>query len=121
MPQPLPLLVHQLQSGDVVLALALTLLITAGIAAIASIAHARRTGWWTAYAKFAWQLGALLGLEQAYELIRGEIPQQTDIAMLNAYRLLDFEWGHGFFVESRIQHFFMQFRDFMIGVDLFYI
>jgi membrane-associated phospholipid phosphatase len=77
--------------------------------------------WTGAYARFAWQLGALLGLEQAYEVTRGEIPHETDVAMMNAYRLLDFEWSHGFFIEERIQHFFLQFRDLMIGVDLFYI
>lgn len=129
MPQPFPLIAQQIRTGDVVLLLALFLLLSAGPAALPARVSHRAMGWttgrarrWsTGYARFAWQLGALLGLEQAYELTRGEIPHETDVAMLNAYRLLDFEWSHGFFVEARIQHFFLQFRDFMIGVDLFYI
>jgi hypothetical protein len=63
----------------------------------------------------------VLGLEQAYEVTRGRIPHQTDVALLNAYRLLDFEWKHGFFVESRIERFFLQWYVVMGAIDVFYV
>jgi len=69
----------------------------------------------------AWQVGGLLGLERAYEFTRGRIPHETDIALLNAYRLLDLEWKHGLFFESRVERFFLQFHALMTAIDLFYI
>jgi membrane-associated phospholipid phosphatase len=73
------------------------------------------------YRHFAWQLGALLGLEQAYEFTRGRIAPSPDVAILNSYRLLDLEWRHGLFVEQRVERFFLQFGPLMNAVDLFYV
>ncbi len=84
----------------------------------------RRTpqnSWPMKYIRFAWQIGAILGLEQAYEFTRGQIPHETDVALMNAYRVLDLEWSHGFFVESRIERFFLQFGGVMSAIDVFYI
>lgn len=121
MSQVFAALAHQLQAGDVVMALVLMLLVSAGLTAAFAFGFDWSAAWPLSYARFAWQIGALLGLEQAYELTRGRIPHETDVATLNAYRVLDFEWRHGIFVEARIQHFFLQFKDLMIGIDLFYM
>lgn len=107
-------LVHQLQTGDVVLGLAVVLLVSAGAARLVG-----RRG--RGYGRFAWQIGAILGLEQAYEFSRGRIPHETDIALLNAIRILDLEWQHGFFIEGRIERFFLQFQPLMNAIDLFYV
>lgn len=112
----------QLRSGDVVLALGLLLLSTgAGYLALRLVRLLRSGGRGERYARFAWQLGALLGLEQAYEFTRGQIPHNTDIALMHAYRVLDLEWRHGFFVEFRVERFFLQFQTLMNAVDLFYV
>lgn len=71
--------------------------------------------------QLGWQVGGLLALEQAYEVTRGRIPHETDLAMMNAYRLLDLEWRHGLFVESRLERYFLQFHGVMTAIDLFYV
>lgn len=112
----------QIRRGDVVLAAALVLLATClfcwGLRLV-GLAERRRLA--DRVAHFAWQVGILLGLEQAYEFTRGRIPHQTDVALMNAYRLLDLEWRHGLFVESRVERFFLQFHAVMNAIDLFYV
>src|SRR5579884_3354558 len=119
--QPLQLILRQLQAGDVVLALVLALF---GVWCVRWLGR-RLTGGQSRAAstweQAAWQLGTVLGLEQVYEFMRGEIPHETDIAMMNAYRLLDFEWSHGFFVEGRIERFFLPFTGVMNLADVFYV
>lgn len=122
MTNPIVFLSHQLQTGDVVLGMVLVLL--ASYMAIHLLWFARvmpPRRWSQRFAAFAWQIGAMLGLEQAYEFTRGQIPHETDIAMLNAYRVLDLEWRHGFFIESRIERYFLHFHTVMNAVDLFYV
>lgn len=122
MSNPLPALVHQLLSGDMVLAIVLWLFISwAGYRLLAIASIVRRTRFRERYAGFASQVGALLALEQAYEFARGQIPLRIDIAYMHAYRLLDFEWRHGFFVEARVERFFLQFPPLMISIELFYV
>lgn len=111
------LIAHQIATGDVILALALALL---GAAVVLRLVG-RRT---RRASRFAWQIGVLLALEQAYELTRGRIVANKDIgdvALLNAYQLLDLEWTHGIFIEQRLEHFFLQFGTLMDAIDLFYI
>jgi membrane-associated phospholipid phosphatase len=122
MPDLIQALRHQVEAGDVVLVVDLCLLAVATLLTMASLrgpleglAWARTTG------RACAQLGMVLGLEQAYELTRGQIPLRTDVAFLNAYRLLDLEWRHGFFIESRIERFFLQFTAVMNAVDVFYV
>ena len=114
---------HQLASGDVVLALALLLLSTSFLgSALVGTGAARYAGRVDRYRKFAWQIGALLGLEQAYEYVRGRIsPNTPDIALLHSYRLLDLEWKHGLFIEGRLERFFLQFQPVMNAIDVFYV
>jgi hypothetical protein len=115
-------LAHQLLLGDIILAIALVLLISCAVYYVL-----RLCGLWQGadsgqrYARFAWQLGILLGLEQGYELVRGQIPRQTPVALLHAYRLLDLEWRHGFFIESRVERFFLHYQLVMNAVDVFYV
>ncbi|MGH2448168.1 MAG: phosphatase PAP2 family protein [Chloroflexota bacterium] len=118
---PITALFHQISTGDVVLVLAIVLL---GAWLLYQVGRALGIGWWgrlDRYARFMGQIGIVLGMEQAYELTRGRIPHETDAALLNAYRLLDFEWTHGMFIEQRLEHFFLQFQSLMTAVDLFYI
>lgn len=63
----------------------------------------------------------MLGLEQAYEFTRGQIPHETDIAVINAYRLMDLEWQHGFFVEERAERLFLHMGPIMASADVMYI
>jgi membrane-associated phospholipid phosphatase len=116
-------IVHQIESGDVVLALAL-LLVTSSLVCVVLLAlHAAdRNSRVDRYGKFAWQMGALLSLEQAYEYTRGQIsPSTPDVALLHSYRLLDLEWKYGLFVEQRLERFFLQFQPIMNAIDLFYV
>lgn len=113
--------VRQLRTGDVVLAAVLILLTSIAGAWLVRFVGTRHELRLQGYTRFAWQLAAVLGLEQAYEFTRGQIPHETDVALMNAYRVLDIEWSHGFFVESRIERFFLQFGLVMHAVDVFYI
>lgn len=108
-----------MQSADIVLDAVLLLLLS--IAGARLLRRGRNEQWLERYKRFAWQLAGVLGLEQAYEFTRGQIPHETDIALINSYRVLDLEWSHGFFVESRIERFFLQFGFFMNAIDVFYI
>jgi membrane-associated phospholipid phosphatase len=112
---------HQLRDGDVVLAIALVLLPLAATCTVARRTGyrplGRRTG---AIEAFSWNIGLLLGLEQAYEFARGSIPSNRDVAFLHSYRVLDLEWQHGLFVEARIERFFLQWTPVMQGFDVFY-
>jgi hypothetical protein len=122
MTEPIHVVVHQLRSGDAILAIALGLLaLSAAWACLIGLGRLGRGGWPEKIAGLSWQLGALLGLEQAYEYTRGQIPQQQDVAILHAYRVLDFEWKHGLFVEQRLEHFFLQFHLLLSAINLFYI
>jgi hypothetical protein len=112
---------HQLLEGDVVLALALVLLPLALGCWLARRSgrapfgrHTERIG------GFAWNIGALLGLEQAYELGRAQVPTNRDVAFLHSYSVLDLEWRHGLFVEARIERFFLHWTAVMNTVDVFY-
>jgi membrane-associated phospholipid phosphatase len=96
------------------------LLFSAGGIAAWRVFSRRDNVWLSRYAQFGWQLGALLGLEQAYEFTRARIPHETDLALMNAYRVLDLEWRYGFFVEQRIEHFFLQYQAVMNAVYLVY-
>lgn len=113
----------QIETGDVVLALASFLLISsAGCLLVQLTGRTPANGRIARYRRFAWQIGALLGLEQAYEFTRGRIsPATPDIALLHSYRLLDLEWRHGLFVEQRLERFFLQFQPVMNAIDLFYV
>jgi membrane-associated phospholipid phosphatase len=115
------ILLKQLESGDVVLAAVLALFaVWLGVEALHLLGPlAGRHARW--FRQFAWQVGGLLGLEQLYEYTRGQIPHDEDVAYLHAYRLLGFEWGHGFFFEQRVERFFSQFHTLMNAIDLFYI
>lgn len=68
------------------------------------------------------QIGMTLMLERLYEFSRAHVvvSQLTDVAYSNGYKLLDFELGHGFFVEPRIQQFFLPDNLLMHGIDAFY-
>jgi membrane-associated phospholipid phosphatase len=113
---------HQLQTGDVILAAVLALLGSAlAVSLVQVLGLLRSSQWAERYTNFAWQVGGLLGLEQAYEFTRGRIPLETDVAVLNAYRVLDFEWRHGFFIESRLERFFLRYHMVMSAVDGFYV
>jgi hypothetical protein len=112
---------HQLRDGDVVLALALVLLPLAVGTAVARLASRRPFGRFSGGVEaFAWNFGLVLGLEQAYELARGQIRTDRDAAFLHSYAILDFEWHHGFFVESRIEHFFLHWTVIVQAFDGFY-
>ncbi len=113
------ILIRQVQSRDIVLDAVLLLLLSIAVARL--LRRAGHEQWLERYKRFAWQLAGVLGLEQAYEFTRGQIPHETDIALINSYRVLDLEWSHGFFVESRIERFFLQFGFFMNAIDVFYI
>lgn len=118
---PISVLVQQISSGDAVLDFTLLLLATAAFASVWSLRGGRQV---KAYAHLAWQIGAVLALEQAYEFIRGAILSRadlTDIAFINSYRVLDLELQHGFFFEYRAEQFFLHFHALMSAVDLFYI
>src|SRR4051794_10729365 len=94
-------LFHQIALGDLVPALALVFALVwlAGLAVRLS-GRAAPGGPIDRVAALSWQLAALLGLEHGYEFLRGRVPASPDVAFLHAYRLLDFEWQHGFFVEQ---------------------
>src|SRR5436305_11874180 len=98
---------HQLQLGDVVLLLAIMV-----VAAAMSIALARFAGYHIfgpqtdRIFRFSANIGVLLALEQIYELARGRIPYNRDVAFLHSYQILGLEWRHGLFVESRVEQFF---------------
>jgi membrane-associated phospholipid phosphatase len=114
---------RQVESGDVVLVLGAFLV---GSSLLSLLLVARRivgtNGRIDGYRRFAWQIGALLSLEQAYEYTRGQItPNTPDIALLHSYRLLDLEWKHGLFVEQRLERFFLQFQPLMNAIDVFYV
>lgn len=122
MTNPLAVVWSQLQSGDVVLAIALVAFAFWLTYRLLRARHGAVLGLWVErVGRTAGHVAVLLGLEQAYELSRGQIPHQTDVAMLNAYRVLDLEWRHGFFDEYKLQHFFLQFGALDTGIDLFYI
>jgi hypothetical protein len=113
---------RQISAGDGVLLAALALLISSAAGRLALFLHhpyaGRRVAWYT---RAAWQIGSLLGLEQAYEFTRGQIPTMQEAAFIHAYRVLDLEWRHGFFVEQRLQAFFLHFHLLMSAIDLFYV
>jgi membrane-associated phospholipid phosphatase len=114
---------EQIESGDVVLALALFLVASAAACvALLALHKVARDGRVDRYRKFAWQIGALLSLEQGYEFVRGRMsPNTPDVALLHSYRLLDLEWKHGLFVEQRLERFFLQFQPIMNAIDVFYV
>ncbi len=116
-------LVQQIETGDIVLLLAIALLVSAGACFLCVVTRAAAAGSWAdKYVRFGWQIGAVLGLEQAYEFTRGRIsPTTPDVALLHSYRVLDLEWSHGFFVEQRLERFFLQFGPVMNAIDAFYI
>src|SRR5579875_2538859 len=114
-------IIRQLRDGDVVLGVALGMLLAWFLYQAALLAGARPPARLDSVFRMTWQGAVVLGLEQAYELARGVIPQASGAAWINAYRILDFEWSHGFFVESRVEHFFLQFGALMNAIDAFYI
>lgn len=114
-------IVRQLRDGDVVLGVALGMLLAWLLYQIAYLFGFRAPARVESVFRMTWQGAVVLGLEQAYELARGVIPQASGAAWINAYRILDFEWSHGFFVESRVEHFFLQFGALMNAIDAFYI
>lgn len=120
MPAPLSFVVTQIRLGDVVLGAALALL---GCALVTAILRYRLRGGHRRLSRltqFSWQLGALLGLEQGYEVMRARIPQDTDLALMNAYRVLDLEWRYGFFIEERLERFFLHYQWIMNAVYAIY-
>ncbi len=120
MPAPLSFVVSQIRIGDVVLGAALVLL---GCVLVTVLLRLRLGGDRPRLSRlthFSWQLGALLSLEQAYELTRARIPHETDLAVMNAYRVLDLEWRYGFFVEERLERFFLHYQVVMNAVYAVY-
>lgn len=113
MQPPLTFVISQLRSGDVVLGVVLVLLTCALVSFALRFRLPDARGWLSRVMQFSWQLGALLGLEQAYEFMRAGIPQETDVAFINAYRVLDLEWRYGFFVEERVERFFLHYETVM--------
>lgn len=119
---PISALYRQLLAGDVVLGIVLVLVATwATYHALCLAGVLSRSTIGDRYSQFASQVGTLLSLEQAYEFTRGQIPYRTDIAFINAYRLLDLELRHGFFIESRLERFFLQFQTLMNVIEGFYV
>lgn len=116
-------LAHQIESGDVILVVALVLVSSSLVFLILLSRHVVAAGGRIdQYRRFAGQIGAMLSLEQAYEFVRGRIsPDTPDVALLHSYRLLDLEWKHGLFVEQRLERFFLQFQPVMNVIDLFYV
>lgn len=120
MTAPLLFVLSQIQSGDVVLAAVILLL---GCALVTQVIRLRLGGSHprlTRVTRFSAQIGGLLTLEQAYELMRARIPHETDLAFLNAYRVLDLEWRYGFFIEERVERFFLHYQVIMNAVDALY-
>jgi hypothetical protein len=119
---PINVIAHQLGTGDGILAAVILLLAAWAVCRVLVLVRTLPGGGrGDRFATLAWQIGSLLGLEQAYEFTRGQIPHDGDVALLHAYRLLDLEWSHGFFIEERIERFFLQFHALMSAIDLFYI
>lgn len=116
MPYPLSFVLSSVRSGDVVLGAALLLLICAALTRLARRYVTFSGTILSRVTQFSWQLGALLSLEQAYEFLRAQIPQETDLALINAYRVLDLEWRYGFFVEERMERFFLHYQAVMGAV-----
>jgi membrane-associated phospholipid phosphatase len=110
MPGPASILLSQIRSGDVVLAGLIALLSVALLCLGIRFLSATPRPWVARVGQFSWQFSALLGLEQAYELMRARIPHETDLALMNAYRVLDLEWRYGFFVEQRVERFFLHYQ-----------
>lgn len=122
MTDPFALLAHQIETGDGVLAAFLVLLASWAVCGVAiRFRVLPRNGWGDKYGSAAWQIGLVLGLEQAYEFTRGQISHQPDVALMNAYSLLGLEWRHGFFIEYRVEQFFLHFHALMTTIDLFYV
>ncbi|MGH2442238.1 MAG: phosphatase PAP2 family protein [Chloroflexota bacterium] len=122
MADPITIIVRQIQEGDGVLIAVLILFAVFALSRLLVFTgHLTRQSGLDKFGIATWNIGSLLGLEQAYEITRGQIPHETDIALLHAYRLLDFEWGHGFFIEQRVEHFFLQFHLLMSAIDLYYV
>jgi membrane-associated phospholipid phosphatase len=117
---PLSFVLDQIRSGDVVLGGVLALLACALVTLALRIRLGGTHPRLARISRFSWQFGALLSLEQAYELMRANIPQQTDLAMMNAYRVLDLEWRYGFFIEERVERFFLHYQLIMNAVYLIY-
>lgn len=113
---------HQLSTGDVVLWLVFALMGSwLGYKVVTLFWPTARVRARERLAQCASQLGLALALEQAYEVTRGQIPHRQVVALTNAYRLLDLEWRHGFFVENRVEQFFLHFSAVMNAVDVFYV
>jgi hypothetical protein len=113
---------RQLLLGDVVLAIMVGLIVGGlllEVAARLSEAHVARRC--RMFRRFTVQIIGVLALEQAYEFVRGRISDQSDIATMNGYRILDIEWQHGLFIESRVERFFLQFHPIMNAVDIYYV
>lgn len=124
MVNPLAALIAQIEAGDVVLAVVLVLLVLWAVGrALALRGVVSPDGRVGGFCRLAWQIGALLGLEQAYEVTRGHIiyTQSSAIAFLHAYRVFDFELHHGLFIEQRLQHMVLGWGPVMTGVDYFYV
>ncbi|GAC1445580.1 MAG: phosphatase PAP2 family protein [Chloroflexota bacterium] len=115
-------LVHQIMVGDVLLSAVLIVLATSIVCRVLFLLSiVTRGGLVDRYGRLGWQIGALLGLEQAYEFTRGQIPQRTDVALFHAYGLLDLEWRHGMFIEQRLEQYFLHFKTMMAAIDIFYV
>jgi PAP2 superfamily len=116
-------LLNDIAQGDYLFVVALTLLAAWAVWRLYYRFYARENV--ARYPRFfglSLQIGMTLMLERIYEFSRGHVivSQLTDVAYSNGYKLLDFEMGHGFFVESRIQHLFLGDNLLMHGVDAFY-
>lgn len=115
-------LAHQIRAGDPLLVAVLALLAaSAACRLLLLLGRLQVDGRFDRFARLGWQIGAVLGLEQAYEFTRGQIPRQTDVALFHAYRLLNIEWSHHFFIEQRLQRYFLHFPRMMSAIDLFYV
>ncbi|PZS04226.1 MAG: hypothetical protein DLM70_08105, partial [Chloroflexi bacterium] len=114
--------VHQIERGDIVLAVVFVLLTSYLVYQALRLMRVEAFGGrFRPVSRLAWEMCLLLGLEQGYEFTRGHISDHPEVALPNAYRLLDLEWRHGFFVEYRLEQFFLHFRTLMNAIDAFYV
>lgn len=120
MTAPLSFAISQIRSGDVVLAATILLLTCALVSLAIRLRLGRSHARLARVTRFSTQIGALLALEQAYELMRARIPQETDLAFINGYRVLDVELRYGFFIEERVERFFLHYQLIMNGVYAVY-
>ena len=116
-------LLDDIAQGDYLFVVALVLLASWGTWRLYNRFYAGdRPAWHPRFFGLVLQIGMTLMLERLYEFSRAHVAvaQMTAVAYSNGYKLLDFEIGHGFFVEQRLQQYFLPDNLLMHAVDGFY-